>query len=275
MRMAAQRSPAPTAQRLSCPKRQRLLRRSLCLLPLMMVLMLPLHGPRAQGPADVSDADLERVRREQPVITEQDIEQARQRNTMPAEAALEGITRRGPINIDALPRPAQGSVAPGIDLEALGKGFASSAQAPGPLFGPASAPALMVFVSLSMPQPTLRKLVDQAARAQATLILRGLVDNSIRTTITQVQALIGQADVAMQIDPQAFDRFAIERVPSFVLVRDGTRPASCASGVCAPPDAFLKLTGDVSVDYALQAMQQRAPEQARDAAPFLRRLRAR
>ncbi|MCZ4314783.1 type-F conjugative transfer system pilin assembly protein TrbC [Comamonadaceae bacterium G21597-S1] len=252
-----------------------MLRRSLRLLPLMVVLLLPLHGLRAQGPADISDADLERVRREQPVITEQDIEQARQRNTMPAEAALEGIARRGPINIDALPRPAQGSVAPGIDLEALGRGFASSAPAPGPLFGPASAPALMVFVSLSMPQPTLRKLVDQAARAQATLILRGLVDNSIRTTITQVQALIGQADVAMQIDPQAFDRFAIEQVPSFVLVRDGTRPTSCASGVCAPPDTFVKLTGDVSVDYALQAMRQRAPEQSRDAAPFLRRLRAR
>lgn len=259
------------------PKRQRLLRRTLRLLPLMMLLflLLPLHGLRAQGTVDISDADLKRVRREQPVITEQDIEQARQRNTMPAEAALEGIARRGPINIDALPRPAQGSVAPAIDLEALGKGFASSAQAPGPLFGPASAPALMVFVSLSMPQPTLRKLVDQAARAQATLILRGLADNSIRTTITQVQALVGQADVALQIDPQAFDRFAIERVPSFVLVRDGTRPASCTSGVCAPPDAFLKLTGDVSIDYALRAMQQHAPEQSRDAAPFLRRLRAR
>lgn len=275
MRMAAQRSPAPTAQRQLYSKRQRLLRSSLRLLPLMVVLLLPLHGLRAQGTVDIGDADLERVRREQPVITEQDIEQARRRNTMPADAALEGITRRGPINIDALPRPAQGSVAPGIDLEALGRGFASSAQAPGPLFGPAIAPALMIFVSLSMPRPTLRKLVDQAARAQATLLLRGLADNSIRTTITQVQALVGQADVALQIDPQAFDRFAIERVPSFVLVRDGTRPASCASGVCAPPDAFVKITGDVSVDYALRAMQQRAPEQARDAALFLRRLRAR
>lgn len=237
-------------------------------------LLLPWQLAVAQAPADISDADLERVRRAQPVITEQDIEQARKRHTMPDDKALGIRLPPGRTNIDALPAPAPGTGSTELDLEALGKGFASAAQQASSSFGLASGPALMVFVSLSMPQPTLRKLVDQAARAQATLFIRGFVDNSIRTTVTRVQDLIGQAHVAIQIDPQAFDRFAIERVPSFVLVRDGTRPSSCASGVCAPTDTYVKITGDVSIDYALESMRRGAPGQSRDATPFLRRLRA-
>ena len=79
--------------------------------------------------------------------------------------------------------------------------------------------------------------------------------------------------MAVQIDPQAYDRFSIERVPSFVLVRDGTRPVSCASGTCAPPEAFLRAAGDVSLDYALEHMVRAAPAFQGDAAGFLRRLK--
>jgi len=115
--------------------------------------------------------------------------------------------------------------------------------------------------------------IDQAARARASVILRGLANGSLRQTVAQVQPLIGQRQVAVQIDPQAFDRFAIARVPSFVLVRDGTRPESCAAGSCAPPEAFLRTAGDVSLDYALEHMQRAAPAFRADAAPFLARLR--
>jgi conjugal transfer pilus assembly protein TrbC len=137
----------------------------------------------------------------------------------------------------------------------------------------AKGPGLFVFVSLAMPRPTLQRLIDQAARARASVILRGLATGSLRQTVAQVQPLIGQRQVAVQIDPQAFDRFAIARVPSFVLVRDGTRPESCAAGSCAPPEAFLRTAGDVSLDYALEHMQRAAPAFRADAAPFLARLR--
>ena len=71
----------------------------------------------------------------------------------------------------------------------------------------------------------------------------------------------------------AFDRFAISKVPSFVLVRDGTRPVACASGSCAPADSFLRSTGDVSLDYALEHMQRSAPGFSPAADIFLKRLR--
>ena len=75
------------------------------------------------------------------------------------------------------------------------------------------------------------------------------------------------------VDPQAFDRFAISRVPSFVLVRDATRPVSCASGSCASADSFLRSSGDVSLDYALEHMQRSVPGFGPAAELFLKRIR--
>lgn len=224
----------------------------------------------SQTSPTVTDADIERVRREQPTITDRDIERARQKHRTPSDAELQSAPVPARPNIDALPQPVTRTP---IDLEALARGYASQANAMEQAQGLASGPGLFVFVSLSMPQPTLQRLIDQAARAKASVFIRGFADGSLRATVAQVQGLIGSRQVAVQIDPQAFDRFAITRVPSFVLVRDGTRPISCASGTCAPPEAFLRTAGDVSLDYALEHMQRRAPLFTKDASGFLRRLR--
>lgn len=244
--------------------------------PVVLAFVLALHAAAspAAGPAEgapaITDVDLERVRREQPTVTEQDIERARRRHRMPSEAELEGAPAPSAPAIGALPQPAAKT---SIDLEALARGYAAQSDAMQAAEGLAQGPGLMVFVSLSMPPATLQRLVDQAARARASVILRGLAQGSLRETVARVQPLIGTRQVAVQIDPQAFDRFSIERVPSFVLVRDGTRPVSCASGACAPPGAFLRVSGDVSLDYALQHMARSAPAFGADAAGFLRRLK--
>ena len=126
--------------------------------------------------------------------------------------------------------------------------------------------------TVNMPRATLQGLVVQAARAKAAIVIRGFANGSLRDTVSQVQGLIGKQQVAIQIDPLAFDRFAISKVPSFVLVRDGTRPVACASGSCAPADSFLRATGDVSLDYALEHMQRSAPGFSPAAELFLKRL---
>ena len=224
----------------------------------------------AQNPPLVTDADIERVRREQPAISDQDIEQARQRHRMPSDDELEATPAPARPNLDALPTPA---VRTPIDLEALARGYASQAQAMSRAEGLASGPGLLVFVSLSMPQPTLQRLIDQAARAQASIVLRGFADGSLRTTVAQVQRLIGDRQVAVQIDPQAFDRYAVTRVPAFVLVRDRARPVACAGGSCASAEGFLRTSGDVSLDYALEYMQRSAPGFGPAADTFLKRIR--
>ena len=223
----------------------------------------------AQNPPVITDADIERVRREQPAITEGDIDAARRKYSMPGDAEL----RYAPVptpNVEALPQPLSRTP---IDLEALARGYASQADAMTQAQGLATGPGLLVFVSLSMPRPTLQRLVGQAARAKASIVLRGFANGSLRDTVAQVQGLIGARQVAVQIDPLAFDRFAVTRVPTFVLVRDGTRPVACASGSCAPADSFLRTSGDVSLDYALEHMRRSAPGFGPPADIFLKRIK--
>ena len=246
------------------------IRPSLVLTALLLSRAVSIGTAWAQSAPVITEADLERVRREQPNITDQDLARARQKYRMPTDAELSAAPVPTQPNIDALPQPKTHTP---IDLEALAKGYSAQSDAMAQAQGLTTGPGLFVFVSLSMPQATLQRLIDQATRAQASVFIRGFTGGSLRTTIAQVQGLIGQRQIAIQIDPQAFDRFSIERVPSFVLVRDGTRPVSCASGTCAPPEGFLRTTGDVSLDYALEHMQRRAPQFAKDATRFLRRIK--
>ena len=223
----------------------------------------------AQTP-NVTESDTERVRRAQPTMTERDIEDARRQHERTGTAWADAPPGPAASNLDALPRPL---AARPLDLGAIARGYRARTQGMDAASVLQQGPGLIVFVSLSVPRPTLDRLLDQAALAGATVVLRGFVQGSLRATVTEVQALIGQRQIALQVDPPAFDRFAVTRVPSFVLGRDGARPVSCASGTCAPPEAFLKADGDVSLDYALEHMQRAAPAFHADAALFLARLR--
>lgn len=223
---------------------------------------------QAQISPVLTEAYIERARRETPMVTEQDIELARQKYALPSDADRRSAPQNSP-NLEALPKPA--TPVP-VDLEALARGYAGQSDAMTRAQGLATGPGFFIFVSLTMPRATLQRLVDQAALAKAAIVIRGFANGSLRETVAQIQGLIGKQQVEIQIDPLAFDRFAISKVPSFVLVRDGTRPVPCASGSCAPADSFVRATGDVSLDYALEHMQRSAPGFSPAAELFLKRL---
>ncbi len=169
--------------------------------------------------------------------------------------------------VDALPVPATQTP---VDLEALARGFAGAAGSP--TLPGADEPRLLVFISLGMPEAALSRLVDQAARARAQLLLRGLSEGSLPRTAARIQQLIGTRPVAVQIDPRAFDRYAIQRVPAFVLARAGGTATACSGEQCARSDDHVMAAGDVSLDYALNHVQRSAPAFAKDAGRFLARL---
>lgn len=203
-----------------------------------------------------------------PSVTDADIERARKSQRMPTDAELARVPVPAAPRIDALPQPV--TKAP-LDLEAVAKGF--DADAAQPALAATAGPTLLVFVSFAMPEATLDRLLDQTARAGATLVLRGLVNGSMRDTVERVQRLIGERRVAVQIDPQAFDRFSIVRTPSFVLVRGGASAQACSSGTCLASDQFVMAAGDVSLDYALNFFERSAPAMARDASSLLQRMK--
>lgn len=187
---------------------------------------------------------------------------------MPGEAELRRVPVPSTPRVDALPQPA--TRVP-LDLEALARGF--DANVGRTALTPKPGPSVLVFISFSMPAKTLERLADQAARSQATLVLRGLVDGSLVRTAAQVQQLIGRRQVAVQIDPLAFDRYGISQTPSFVLLREDAQAQPCASGMCVSRDGYAMAAGDVSLDYALGFFKRSAPPGfAKDASVFLKRL---
>jgi conjugal transfer pilus assembly protein TrbC len=221
-------------------------------------------------PAQVTDADIERAKGLQPSITDKDLDRAKQRYRTPTDAELDAAAVQSAPNVDALPRPSN----PGaIDIEALAKRFEANRDRMAGAHGLISGPSLLVFVSLAMPDPTLTRLVEQAARANAILVLRGFENGSLKQTVSHLQRLIGGRQVAAQIDPQAFDRFAITKAPTFVLVRGGLQAQPCGDSMCLPAGAYASVAGDVSLDYALEYVERSSPRFSKEARGFIDRLR--
>lgn len=223
---------------------------------------------RAERPA-VSDADLARARNSQPVITEQDIARASAKVRQPTEQEVNAAARQAAPRIEALPRPASSSPP---DLGALANGYDAAAESAASATALKRGPALLAFISFSMPDAALQRIVEQAARTRARVVLRGLANGSLRETVQKAQMLIGKRQVEFQIDPQSFDRFEVVKAPTYVLIKDGAKEAPCRAGACLASDAFVAVSGDVSLDYALEHIEHHAPRFARDARLFLKRL---
>ncbi len=86
--------------------------------------------------------------------------------------------------------------------------------------------ALYLFVSLSMPKPALIALNKEAIELGATLILRGLKDNSYQKTALYLQDMIEKTGQGFLIHPELFKRYEIHQVPAVVLTKDtlGSEP---------------------------------------------------
>lgn len=120
--------------------------------------------------------------------------------------------------------------------------------------------ALLVFVSFSMPEHVLRALSDQARVVGATLILRGMVNG--RLSATQEAALkVNGAGAGWEINPELFTTFDVQTVPAFVLtgnkrvLDEGCAPDD--EGMCSNANTFSKVSGNISIDIALDTIRRR------------------
>ncbi|MCE2692576.1 MAG: type-F conjugative transfer system pilin assembly protein TrbC [Rubrivivax sp.] len=211
--------------------------------------------------------------------TAQEIERAKAERPFPAPEAPIPAPR-------ALPRIGAGSGAgpgaaqrppasgAGIDIGALARQGSQIGGAIGPGALPPQEPALRIFVTLDMPQGSLRRLVDQAERAGAVLVLRGLKNQSMRQTVAAVSDLLGERKAGWVIDPEAFERHGVEAAPTFLLTMGEDAP-TCSATTCTVPRPFVSVSGDVSLDYALEHMARRHTGAAAVAGPYLSRLRPR
>jgi conjugal transfer pilus assembly protein TrbC len=95
----------------------------------------------------------------------------------------------------------------------------------------------LIFVSLSMPEASLKALYQEAEQQGAVLVLRGLKDNSFKRSAEALKIL----GIGVQIDPTLFEKYAIQSVPTFVRTRGSE---------------YDSISGNISLVYALQRFKE-------------------
>ncbi|WP_422346026.1 type-F conjugative transfer system pilin assembly protein TrbC [Parasphingorhabdus sp.] len=131
----------------------------------------------------------------------------------------------------------------------------------------------IAFASLSMPPQSLKKLVRDTSAAGGVTVLRGFPGGSAKqlTKMLTAMASNGEQLSALGIDPRLFRAFDIKAAPSFVMASSDFTLCDgfdCKSAV--PPHD--RMSGNVSVEYALETFAGGAGPGSRLAALHLARL---
>jgi len=127
-------------------------------------------------------------------------------------------------------------------------------------------PEMMIFVSFSMPRESLLRIVEQSERTGARLIFRGFNGDKMTDMAAHISALLGKHRVEAVIHPPAFSQFKVDQVPALVLAQSDA--GNQLDSGCAQPDRYVKVTGDVSQDYALEYIERTSPQWAASARLF-------
>ena len=119
---------------------------------------------------------------------------------------------------------------------------------------------ILVFTSLSVPAASWRQWAQEAASIGVPLVLRGVGEGGLRTTVRQIGARLGGAEAGVAMDPRLFRLFGVTRVPAVVVVPGGVPGRSpvppCESRGCAddPAPPHDLVTGNIGLTAALEAV---------------------
>ena len=125
-----------------------------------------------------------------------------------------------------------------------------------------SSAEVLIFTSLSVPAASWRQWADDAARAGAPLVLRGVGAGGLTETAKRIRVRLGshepgpgsKSGTSIAIDPRLFRLFGIKRVPAVVVVPGGVPP--CESRGCSGDPAPLHdlVAGNIGLVAALEAI---------------------
>ncbi|WP_394252847.1 type-F conjugative transfer system pilin assembly protein TrbC [Vibrio profundi] len=143
---------------------------------------------------------------------------------------------------------------------------------PTPTENPNAAPTgVMVFVSLTMPESSLKALLKQSETWQVPLVIRGVLPDGFMSTANHIQSLLQTNEKTpinsgFAISPEWFQTFNIQEVPTFVAVKPGRclpkQPCSesdhdIVKGNVSLPDALEHLAKGENPDVVRQVLQRR------------------
>jgi conjugal transfer pilus assembly protein TrbC len=117
------------------------------------------------------------------------------------------------------------------------------------------APQFIVFASLSMPPESLKPLIRDTSKAGGAIVFQGFPGNSMKAFQQGIMRVVdqGQETGSIGIDPRLFRAFNVTAVPAFVVVSTDFDLCDGLDCRTAPP-AHDRLSGNVSVRYALETI---------------------
>lgn len=136
-------------------------------------------------------------------------------------------------------------------------------------------PPLLVLASLSMPDASLKPLIEDMARAGGIVVLRGFYEGSVSATTTRLKALVddGEQLAGVSIDPNVFSLYEAEFAPTFIVPAEPVLPCEAPNCTQLAP-AHDKLIGNVSLAYALGEIANKGDVSQDRAKAYLQRLEA-
>ncbi|OYY89835.1 MAG: type-F conjugative transfer system pilin assembly protein TrbC [Sphingomonas sp. 28-66-16] len=120
-----------------------------------------------------------------------------------------------------------------------------------------TAPQFMVFVSTSMPEQALKRIIAETSAAGGVLVFRGFPGNSGKAFIAALSKVVEkqQQFASIGIDPRLFRAFNVTAVPTYVVSSTDFTP--CDGLTCrSEPPPFDRMVGNVTVRYALETFAQ-------------------
>lgn len=159
-------------------------------------------------------------------------------------AGGEAALRRGPQATDA---GATGAAGP-VDLDAMVAGARET------LTPPRSGPMLVAFASLSMPEASLRRLIDDVTAAGGVVVFRGFpAGNPARFALAMQKLVTREQAASVLIDPRLFRAFAVQAVPTWIAATSDYVPCDSLTCVSQVPP-YDRIAGNVTTRYALGAI---------------------
>lgn len=204
--------------------------------------------------------------------TDADLMKAKKRTAeafskIPESRMVQSQVQAKPVmpKVEAMPKPA----IPAPDIAAIAEKYKNLGQPQSR--GKGLPNDLMVFVSLSIPKAALERIVDQAEKTGAVLVFRGLKNDSMNQMAVEVRNLIGNRNVGAVIHPPAFQQFSISKVPAVVMAKADA--GNVLEDGCAIADTFVKVSGDVTIEYALEYIDSHSQQWAPLAKRYLEKLK--
>ncbi len=115
----------------------------------------------------------------------------------------------------------------------------------------------IIFVSFSMPKQSLEQWLAVSNQLHIPLVLRGMMDNSIKKTEAAIIPLVQKVHGGFQINPVLFRSFDIQQVPAIVVIN---HHGCHTDSECGDKKQFDVIYGQTTMDYALSQLSEKGEQ---------------